>query len=404
MRTSKEHLERNNSEVLRSSEAIVFIEVQKDIDTSGETQAEIPPNSDFLNRLFFVRDDSVRETYGSSQTLVLEMVVNLTTVKFVIPKGHLTEESITLLRAAGYTIRGEDRTYKPTINDHHIELRILRPQEIPIFVEEGLQDIGITGQDWIEETKADVVELANLGFGTVRLVVAVPKEWDEINSLEDLLENRIATGKQLRVSTEYLNIAKNALLSNEVYQTSFPGLQPQIITPWWKCGNNEQVGVYLSFGATEAKTPLAADAIVEVVDTGTSLKRNGLKIIHEIMSSSAVLISNSSVLENPSSREKVYDILTLLRGVIEGRRKLHIFVNVQKRNLNELLDRLPALKCPTISELSDSEWVAVNTIIDRDEYLMMIPELRRLAQGLVVYEPRQVLPLEKDLIGGEYIE
>jgi ATP phosphoribosyltransferase len=134
---------------------------------------------------------------------------------------------------------------------------------------------------------------------------------------------------------------------------------------------------------------------VEVIDTGTSLQQNDLKVVETIMETSALLIANKEALKDPEKREKIYDVLTLLRGAVDGAKKLHIFANVRKSNLDELLDQLPALKNPTVSPLSDPEWVAINTVIEKPRFLEILPTLRALAQGLVVYEPRQVLPLEE---------
>jgi len=173
------------------------------------------------------------------------------------------------------------------------------------------------------------------------------------------------------------------------------------VTPWWRRGENPKVSIYLSFGATEAKPPEDADAIIEVAETGSSLEQNDLKAIETVMESTAVLIANRDSLKDCLKREKIYDILTLLKGVVDGRKKLHIFVNVSKDKLPELLERLPALKRPTISPLSDKDWYSVNTVIEKDRFLQLLPILRKLAQGLVVYEPRQVLPLEEIPSGEE---
>jgi len=197
-----------------------------------------------------------------------------------------------------------------------------------------------------------------------------------------------------------LTLTSDAICNNPVYQEVYGDVEPLIVTPWWNKGDNDQVEVYLSFGATEAKPPDLADAIIEVVDTGASLRQNGLKIIDLLMDSTAILIANKKAIEDPDKREKIFDIMTLLRGVIEARRKLHIFANVKRENLDALLAQLPALKNPTISSLSDSEWAAINTIVDRKLFLELVPTLRKLAQGLVVYEPRQVLPLETLSLGG----
>ncbi len=317
-------------------------------------------------------------------------------VRFALPKGSLENATFEILKKAGYSLSGQERTYRPSINDSEIEPRILRPQEIPIYVAEGLQDIGITGLDWIKETNSDVEVLLNLEYGAIRLVLAVPKPW-AIDSLSQLIENFWKEKKDLRISTEYLNITVSHLKSNPAYKKCYGDLDPLIITPWWKIGNNTGVSVYLSFGATEAKPPETADAIVDVIETGTTLEQNNLKIIETVGKSTAYLIANKDALRDAEKREKIYDILTLLKGVVDGRKKLHIFVNVSEVNLPEILRRLPALKRPTISPLSEKGWYSVNTVIEKEIFIELLPKLRRLAQGLVVYEPRQVLSLDEIL-------
>jgi ATP phosphoribosyltransferase len=319
----------------------------------------------------------------------------MTRVKFAIPKGHLEGDTLRTLERAGYQISDLKRTYRPSINDPGIELKVLRPQEIPTFVSEGVQDIGISGKDWVTENKADVEVLLDLEYSRVRLVVAVPKAWTDINSLSDLLKKKFESGETLRISSEYLNSAKDYIKANPFYREAYGDAEPMVVSPWWRIGDNEKVAIYLSFGATEAKPPEDADAIIEVVETGTSLEQNSLKIIEEVMKTSALLIANRDALKDSSKREKIMDILTLLKGAVDGSKKLHVFANVKKTNLKELLEKLPALKRPTISDLSDPEWCAINTVIDKDKFLEILPILRSLAQGLVVHEPRQVLPLEE---------
>ena len=307
-------------------------------------------------------------------------------------------DTFRILERAGYQISGLNRTYRPGINDPEIELKVLRPQEIPTFVSEGVQDIGISGRDWVTENRADVEVLLDLEYSSVRLILAVHNTWTEINSLSDLLRMNMERGGVLRVSTEYLNAAKDYIKANPVYMEAYGDADPLIVSPWWRTGENEGVSISLSFGATEAKPPEDADAIIEVVDTGMSLQQNNLKVIEEIMETSALLIANRQALKDPMKREKIMDIFTLLKGVVDGSKKLHIFMNVKKTNLKELLDRLPALKRPTVSELSDPDWCAINTVIDKMKFLEILPTLRALAQGLVVYEPRQVLPLEEIMV------
>ncbi|MEM2673796.1 MAG: ATP phosphoribosyltransferase, partial [Candidatus Bathyarchaeia archaeon] len=210
-------------------------------------------------------------------------------ISFVIPKGHLAEGALKILERAGYTILGSERTYRPAINDPMIDLKILRPQEIPVFITEGLHDIGITGLDWLYETRADVEVLLDLEYGRVKIVLAIPKFWTDIKSLPDLLEKFNREGKTLRISTEYLNISADYLVRDPVYKRLYGDKEPLIVTPWWKRGENSNVAIYLSFGATEAKPPENADAIIDVMETGESLEQNNLKPISIIMESTAVL-------------------------------------------------------------------------------------------------------------------
>jgi ATP phosphoribosyltransferase len=315
-------------------------------------------------------------------------------VKFAIPAGSLAKATFEILQRSGYKVSGQERTYRPTINDPKIELKILRPQEIPVFVAEGLQDVGITGQDWIRETGADVEVLQNLEYGKIRLVIAIPKSFGA-NSISDLMEDVWSKEKNFRVSTEYLNIAAEYIKSRPAYQKRFGKSEPLIVTPWWRKGENPRAKIFLSFGATEAKPPENSDCIMDVTETGSTLSANNLKIIEDVMRSAAVLIANNNALEDPQKKEKIYDILTLLKGVVDGSKRIHIFVNVKKTNLQKLLADLPALKNPTIAPLADEEWCSVNTIVERDCLIRLLPKIRKLAQGIVVYEPRQVLALDE---------
>jgi len=315
-------------------------------------------------------------------------------VKFAIPAGSLAKATFEILQRSGYKVSGQERTYRPTINDPQIELKILRPQEIPVFVSEGLQDVGITGQDWIRETHADVEVIQNLEYGQIGLVVAVPKALSK-NSIGEIMEGLWSKGKNFRVSTEYLNIASEYIKGNPAYKKRFGDSDPMIVTPWWKKGDNPRAKIFLSFGATEAKPPENSDCIIDVTETGSTIEANNLKIIETVMTSSAVLVANKKALDDPAKKEKICDIMTLLKGVVDGSKRIHIFVNVKKANLQKLLTDLPALKNPTIAPLADENWVSVNTIIEKDHLIELLPKIRKLAQGIVVYEPRQVLALEE---------
>jgi ATP phosphoribosyltransferase len=315
-------------------------------------------------------------------------------VKFAIPAGSLAKATFEILNRSGYKVSGQERTYRPKINDPRIELKILRPQEIPVFVGEGLQDVGITGQDWIKETGANVEVLQNLEYGKIRLVMAIPKSFGA-NSISELMKDVWSKEKNFRVSTEYLNIAAEYIKSRPAYQKRFGKSEPLIVTPWWRKGENPHAKIFLSFGATEAKPPENSDCIMDVTETGSTLDANNLKIIEDVMRSSAVLIANKEALQDREKKEKIFDILTLLKGVVDGSKRIHIFVNVKKANLQKLLAELPALRNPTVAPLADEDWCSVNTIIEKDCFISLLPKIRKLAQGIVVYEPRQVLALDE---------
>ncbi|MEM1534374.1 MAG: ATP phosphoribosyltransferase [Nitrososphaerota archaeon] len=315
-------------------------------------------------------------------------------LRMVIPKGSLEKGSIELLEKAFYKVEGYERSYNPLVSDREIDLRVLRPQEIPVYIAEGLFDVGITGRDWVEETGADVKILRNLEFGKVKLVFAAPVSHN-YESLNHFLEKNLSNGRPVKIATEYLNITMSRVMSAEAYRARFGSKKPMIITPWYRYGENPSVSILLSFGATEAKPPLAADAIVDNTETGRTLEQNNLAIVEELMESSAHLVANRQALEDEWKREKIYDILTMFTGVIESEKKLHIFLNVREENLGELLATLPALKSPTINKLSMEGWYAVNTVIDKTELHRILPKLRRLAQGLVAHRPELILPLEE---------
>jgi len=315
-------------------------------------------------------------------------------IKFAIPAGSLSKATAEFFARSGYKLSGTDRTYRPGINDAQIEMKVLRPQEIPVFVSEGLQDIGITGEDWVKENRADVEILQNLEYGKIRLVVAVPETVSE-STVGEFMESIWSEGKNFRVSTEYLNIASEYLKSTPQYKKRFGNADPMLVTPWWKKGDNPRAKIFLSFGATEAKPPENSDCIMDVTETGTTIEANNLKIMDTVMKSAAVLIANKKALEDPEKKEKIYDIVALLRGVVDGSKRIHIFVNVKKSNLQKLLTDLPSLKNPTIAPLADDNWVSVNTVIEKDCLIELLPKIRKLAQGLVVYEPRQVLALDE---------
>jgi len=315
-------------------------------------------------------------------------------VKFAIPKGSIEDQTFKILEEAWQTVRGRGKTYRVKLSDPEIEVKILRPQEIPTYVQEGFYDIGITGKDWVVEASADVKILLDLEYGQVNQVIAIPENF-EYNNLTELIEGFAKQKRTLRISSEYLTTASAHVRSNKSYQKYYGDISPMIITPWMRIGENKLVEIFLSFGATEAKPPEDVDAIYDITETGTTLVQNNLKVIETVAYSSAQLIANKNSLDDKIKAEKIADILALLKGVVEARKKLHIFVNVKEENLQKLLESLPALKGPTISKLSEVGWYGVNTVIDKNEFIKIVPKLREIAQGIVVMQPKQILPLEE---------
>jgi ATP phosphoribosyltransferase len=324
--------------------------------------------------------------------------MNERVLKFTIPKGSLQDTVATFFERAGLKLSfASKRDYRPSIDDPEISIKLLRPQEIPNYlIGENTFDLGISGIDWVKETNADVEILLDLEIGAVSIVLCVPSSWEKMNSLDDILQKFFEEDRILRISTEYLTLSMNYLKENETYRKIYGEKTPLVITPWKSWGENEKLKIFLSFGATEAKPPEEVDVIIDNTSTGTTIKDNNLKIVEIIDTSTAVLIANKKALLDEWKQEKIKDVLVLLKGVIEARKKLHIFMNVKEENLNKILLELPALKRPTISKLAGSDgWYAVNTIIKKDEFLSLIPQLRKYAQGLIVHEPRQILPLEE---------
>ena len=318
----------------------------------------------------------------------------MTKVKFAIPKGSLEEATFSLMEKSWTKVQRKSRTYRVTLDDPDISVKMLRPQEIPTFVSEGLYDVGITGKDWIAETKSDVEALLDLEIGKIKLVVAIPDNY-RFKSLDEMVASYAKQKKILRISSEYLTTASKFIKQLKSYKKFYGSKDPQIVTPWLRLGANKSVQIHLSFGATEAKPPDAVDAIMDVTETGTTLGQNQLKIVDIVKESSAHLIANKNSLKDKAKREKIYDILTVMRGAVQGRKYLHIYLNVEEKNMQKLLSSIPSLKKQTISPLSVKGWYGINTIVPKSEFHKMIPKLRRIAQGLVVHEPRQILELEE---------
>jgi ATP phosphoribosyltransferase len=273
-------------------------------------------------------------------------------LSLVLPKGSLERSTLELFDAADLTVRrASDRDYHASIGDPRIDrVRFLRPQEIPTYVAEGLFDFGITGRDWITETGADVASLGELAYSKatsdpVRVVLAVPANsgW---NSIADLPEG-------IRISTELPSLTRRFLDENAI---------KAVVTP--------------SFGATEAKVPDIVDAIVDLTETGSSLRRNGLKILHTLLSSYTELIANRAAFADPDKRAAMEDVALLLRGAIMARGNVLVKLNVADAQLEAVTDILPAMSSPTITSLARGDMHAVEAVVPKRGVNTLIPALR----------------------------
>lgn len=274
-------------------------------------------------------------------------------LKIAVPKGSLEEKTLELFKDADLSISRESRNYFGRIDDPRIsEVRFLRPQEIPVYVSEGYFDLGISGYDCIVENEADVEILADLPFSRatskpVKLVVAVP-ETSGIERVEDIPENA-------RVTTEFPNITKKYFESK-----------------------GKPVKVYYSHGATEAKVPDIMDVVVDLTETGETLRRNRLKIIDVILESTTKLFANKESMKNPEKKKAIEEIKTLLLGVIEARGKVLLSMNVHRKNLESVVSVLPAMKKPTVNKLHDSEYFEIVTVAEKESVNILLPKLKEM--------------------------
>ncbi|HUX45725.1 MAG TPA: ATP phosphoribosyltransferase [Terracidiphilus sp.] len=286
-------------------------------------------------------------------------------LRFGLPKGSLQDATIALFRRAGWNIYADGRSYFPSIDDSEIECMLIRAQEMARYVDHGVLDAGLTGIDWVVESGLDVTSVTSLVYAKqsrrkVRWVLAVPEN-SGFERAEDL-EGKI-------VATELVEVSKRYFAERGV-----------------------NVKVEFSWGATEVKPPMLADAIVEVTETGSSLKANHLKIIDTVMESETHLIAGKAALANPWKRDKIDQIALMLRGAIDAQSQVGLMLNVRRDDLEAVLAVLPALNSPTVSHLSNSEWVAVNTIVEEFVARDVIPKLKAArATGIVEYALNKVV-------------
>ncbi|HSW35315.1 MAG TPA: ATP phosphoribosyltransferase [Candidatus Limnocylindrales bacterium] len=287
-------------------------------------------------------------------------------LKLGLPAGSLQNTTMEIFKKAGYNIRIGERSYYPYIDDEDIECVLMRAQEIPKYVEEQVLDVGITGKDWITETDAQVIELADLnyskqGLRPVRLVLAVTQD-SPVMKAEDLEGKRIAT---------------------ELVETTRRFLADKGVT----------AVISFSWGATEVKPPLLADAIAELTETGRSLKANQLRIIDTILVSTPRVIMNKDSWVDPWKKKKVDSMITLLKGALLAEQKVMLKMNVHSENLERVIALLPALRKPTISNLCADSWVAVESVVDEKKVRTLICELQEAgAEGIIEFPLNKIIP------------
>jgi len=282
-----------------------------------------------------------------------------------IPKGSLQDATIALFKRAGWNIYADGRSYFPTIDDAEIECMLIRAQEMARYVDHGVLDAGLTGIDWVVESGLDVESITSLVYAKqsrrrVRWVLAVPENspWQRAEDLSGKI-----------IATELVEVTKKYFASKNI-----------------------PVKVEFSWGATEVKPPTLADAIVEVTETGSSLRANRLRIIDTVMESETRLIANRTACADPWKKQKIDNLALMLRGAIDAQDRVGLMLNVKKANLAAVLAVLPALNSPTVSELSDSQWVAVNTILEENVVREVIPKLKAAkATGIVEYPLNKVV-------------
>ena len=272
-------------------------------------------------------------------------------ISIALPKGSLEAQTLQLFKEADLEVKRGDRDYNPVINDHRIgKVKILRPQEIPNYVETGYFDLGISGLDWVKETKANVKEVSPLSYsktgeGTVKIVVAVHRD-EPIDDVSRIRPNS-------RVTTEYPEITKEYFGRLGIPVQLFP-----------------------SFGASEAKVPDLMDVVVDLTETGTTLRRNGLKIIGQIMESYTVIIANRDSFEDVAKRRAIEEIVTLLLGVIDARHQVLLSMNVPEDAMEQVVAALPALKRPTVSRLHGVDYYSIQTVVQKGHVNTLIPSLK----------------------------
>ena len=287
-------------------------------------------------------------------------------LNFGLPKGSLEEATIKLFGRAGFSISKSSRSYKPCWDDPELDGRFVRAQEMSRYVEDGFFDCGLTGRDWVRENRSDVEIVADLIYSRAsnrisKWVLAVPEQSD-VQTVKDL------EGKS--IATELVQVTRDYLKENEV-----------------------EAEVEFSWGATEVKVPELVDAIVDLTETGSSLRANNLRVVDVLMETNTVLIANKRSLQDPDKKAKVENIALMLQAALHADDKVGLKLNIEKAKLGEIIEQMPALRRPTVSSLTDESWVAIETVIEKKVSRELIPALkRRGAEGIVEYPLNKIVP------------
>lgn len=285
----------------------------------------------------------------------------LAEVRLALPKGRMFDQVVDLLKSAGISIRNSERGYRPSISLANYTAKILKPRNVISMLDAGSRDLGFAGQDWIEETSTELVELLDTGLNPVRLIVAAPHQ---------ILEDGKLPKRKITVASEYPNLAQR-----------------------WIDDNKLDAEVLQTYGATEVFPPEDADCIMDNTSTGSTLRANGLKIIDQLMTSSTRLYASKAAMQDPGLKEQLEDFTMLIQAVLQARGRVMMDLNVEEKNLEAVCKFLPSMQTPTVSPLSDSGWFAVRTAIPRKELADIIPKLKNAgACDIVTTKAEQLIP------------
>ena len=281
------------------------------------------------------------------------------TVRMALPKGRMFDQVVDLLKGAGISIRNSERGYRPTISLPNFTAKILKPRNVISMLAAGARDIGFAGEDWIQETNTELIELLDTELNPVRLIVAAPHQ---------ILENGQLPKRKIVIATEYPTLAKGWIQSNQLDAT-----------------------ILQTYGATEVFPPEDADCIIDNTATGSTLRANGLAIIDEIMTSSTRLYASKEAMQNEKIKPRIDDLVMLIQSVLQARTRVMMDLNVSQENLSAVVECLPSMRTPTIAPLRDSEWVAVRAAIPKNKLAEIIPKLKTAGACDIVTTPCQQL-------------